>query len=65
MEKTFVNREKLKEKMAEKELNLSDMANILEISRSAISRKITKQIRFSEDEVAQLVKLFGRQILNL
>lgn len=63
--KNFVNRKKLNEVMGEKELNYSDIAKILGISRSSVSRKMAEQIRFTEDEITQLVKLFGRSILNL
>lgn len=63
--KNLVNRSKLNKLMKEKNLNYSDIGKILGISRSSISRKMAEQIRFTEDEITQLVKLFGRQILNL
>lgn len=59
---TFIDRTKLRGKMAEKMLSQQDMANKLRISRFSFNNKILGKNEFNEKEIAVLVELFGDEI---
>lgn len=65
MKNTIVSREKLGKAIQGKNMNYSDLGRIFAVSRSTICRKMSGERPFNEAEISELVKLFGKKILNL
>lgn len=61
----IVNRKRLKECIEKKKLTYGDVGCALGVCTSTVSRKVSGERQFTEEEMYQLVKLFGRGILNL
>jgi plasmid maintenance system antidote protein VapI len=58
----FIDRQKLKGKMAERSMTYDDIARILKIDKRSVGNKIRGYTQFNEEEISELKKRFGTSI---
>lgn len=61
----FVNRNKLRGKMAENSYTQTTLSKELDICRQSLSDKLAGKSQFSESEIAILAKKFGEDVFYL